>query len=156
MLEIIVPGYRTFEFETLILDYNGTLARDGLLLDGVSSLLPTLATSLKVYVLTADTFGGVRSELDTVAVEVSIIPGENQHMHKLDFVKKIGSERSVCIGNGWNDHLMLQEAALGVAVCQEEGAARESILAADVVCPDILSALSLLTHPMRLMATLRR
>ena len=90
MLKVIVPGYRTFEFETLILDYNGTLARDGLLLDGVSSLLPTLATSLKVYVLTADTFGGVRSELDTVAVEVSIIPGENQHMHKLDFVKKIG------------------------------------------------------------------
>jgi len=28
-------------------------------------------------------------------------------------------------------------------------------MAADVVCPDILAALNLLTHPLRLIATLR-
>jgi len=38
---------------------------------------------------------------------------------------------------------------------QEEGAATPSLLAADVVCRDIVSALELLLHPLRLTATLR-
>ena len=46
-------------------------------------------------------------------------------------------------------------AALGLAVIQREGAAAETLNAADVVCGDILSALELLTNPLRLVATLR-
>jgi soluble P-type ATPase len=59
------------------------------------------------------------------------------------------------IGNGRNDQLMLAAAALGIAVVQEEGAAIESLSAADVVLPDIRSALDLLLFPKRLIATLR-
>jgi soluble P-type ATPase len=50
---------------------------------------------------------------------------------------------------------MLAASALGVAVLLEEGASSLSLSAADVVCRDILSALDLLTHPLRLTATLR-
>ncbi len=51
---------------------------------------------------------------------------------------------------------MLAAAALGIAVPGPEGAAAVTLAAADVVAPDILVALDLLTHPQRLVATLRR
>lgn len=38
---------------------------------------------------------------------------------------------------------------------QEEGAAVEALLAADVAARNIVDALELLTHPLRLKATLR-
>jgi soluble P-type ATPase len=50
---------------------------------------------------------------------------------------------------------MLQEAGLGIVVVHAEGAAVHTVLAADVLAPDILTALDLLTHPLRLVATLR-
>jgi soluble P-type ATPase len=59
------------------------------------------------------------------------------------------------MGNGRNDRLMLQTAALGVAVCQAEGAAVQTMLAADVIVPDTQAALDLLIYPLRLVATLR-
>ena len=49
---------------------------------------------------------------------------------------------------------MLEAAALGVAVLQEEDAAVEALMAADVVVPHILAALNLLLWPQRLIATL--
>jgi soluble P-type ATPase len=61
----------------------------------------------------------------------------------------------VAIGNGRNDTLMLQQAALGIAVMQTGGAATTALLAGDVVTPGIVDALDLLIHPDRLKATLR-
>ena len=50
---------------------------------------------------------------------------------------------------------MLEASRLGIAVILEEGASSAAIRSADIVCTDILSALSLLVHPLRLTATLR-
>jgi hypothetical protein len=68
-------------------------------------------------------------------------------------VQSLGTEWTVCIGNGRNDHLMLEAAALRIAVLQQEGTAAEA-LTADVMVPDILAALNLLLQPRRLIATL--
>ena len=73
----------------------------------------------------------------------------------LEMITRLGRQATVCVGNGRNDRLMLKEAALGIAVMLDEGIAAEALLAADVVCRDILSALALLLHPLRLVATLR-
>jgi soluble P-type ATPase len=51
--------------------------------------------------------------------------------------------------------MMLAAAALGIAVVQKEGAATETLSAADVVVSDIRSALDMLLFPKRLIATLR-
>jgi soluble P-type ATPase len=69
--------------------------------------------------------------------------------------KPLVPKAAVCVGNGRNDRLMLQEAGLGIAVVQGEGAAVQTALTADVLAPDILTALDLLIHPLRLVATLR-
>jgi len=152
---IKIPGNKDLQLEHLVLDFNGTLACDGRIIHGVRARLKALADQIKVHVLTADTFGGVATELQGIPCEVSIIARENQEKHKLAYVEELGPEVSVSIGNGRNDRLMLKASALGIAVIQEEGTALETLHSADVVCTGILPALDLLTHPLRLAATLR-
>lgn len=155
MLEIDIPGYTTLQLDHLVLDYNGTLACDGKLLEGAKDRLAALAKDLKIHVLTADTFGTVRSQLQGVSCQVSILPPGGQDEGKLAYIQRLGPEATVCIGNGRNDRLMLMEAALGIAVALDEGAAVEAIKAADVVCTGINAALDLLLNPLWLVATLR-
>ena len=152
---IKIPGNKDLQLEHLVLDFNGTLACDGRLIQGVRTRLKGLADQIKIHVLTADTFGGVEYELQGVPCEVSIIARENQEKRKLAYVEKLGAGVSVSIGNGRNDRLMLKISALGIAVIQEEGTAIEALHSADVVCNGILAALDLLTNPLRLAATLR-
>lgn len=155
MIEIAIPGYKTLQLEHLVLDYNGTLAVDGEVLPGVKDALKGLAEEVQIHILTADTFGKVRSRIEDLPCELSILPVDNQDRGKLEYVKRLGPEHTICVGNGRNDRLMLKEAALGIAVILEEGAAVDTLVSAHVVCTSILSALELLTNPLRLTATLR-
>jgi soluble P-type ATPase len=155
MLEIAIPGFKMLILEHLVLDYNGTMARDGELLDGIRERLVALADQLQIHVVTADTFGKAGAQLHGIPCDLTILPVENQDQCKLAYVQQLGAERTVCIGNGRNDHSMLRASGLGIAVMQAEGAAGQAMLAADVLVSDILAALDLLTHPLRLVATLR-
>jgi soluble P-type ATPase len=155
MIEIPVPGFKTLRIEHLVLDYNGTLARDGRLIDGVRERLIVLSRSLELHVLTADTHGNVVREIAGIPCGVTVISRENEAESKLAYIHEIGYENVICIGNGRNDRLMLTNASLGIGVIQAEGCAREALLAAQVVATSILDALDLIIHPLRLMATLR-
>jgi len=155
VIEINIPGYRKLQLEHLVLDYNGTIAFNGDLIAGVKENLETLADELQIHILTADTFGKARSGLEGIKCQISILAPEAQDIGKLEYVKGLGVENTVCVGNGRNDQLMLKEAALGIAVILDEGAAVETLRAADIVCTNIVSALELLDNPLRLMATLR-
>jgi soluble P-type ATPase len=155
MLEIVIPGYRTLRLEHLVLDYNGTLACDGELLDGVRGRLDALAGTLQIHILTADTFGKARVQLVDTPCHLSILTGGDQDRGKLEYIQRLGPETTVCVGNGRNDRLMLQEAGLSIAVIQAEGTAAQTVMVADVLSLDILAALDLLAHPQRLVATLR-
>ena len=154
-IKITVPGYDDLELEHLVLDYNGTLACDGKLLDGVGEILRRLSKKIKIHVVTADTFGHVNLELVDVPCSITILPMGSQDEGKREYIIGLGPDVTVCMGNGRNDKLMLKEAALGIAVIMGEGAARGTLLVADVICTDIISALELLENPLRLTATLR-
>jgi soluble P-type ATPase len=155
MIKIDIPGNRKLQLEHLVLDYNGTIAFDGALIDGVKESLTELSQMLTIHVITADTFGSVKKALEDIHCKLAVIPFDRQDAAKLEYLKSLGCEKTVSMGNGVNDRLMLKASALGVAVIQGEGAAFETLASADVVCTDILSALSLLIHPLRLTATLR-
>jgi soluble P-type ATPase len=156
MLEFDIPGDRLLRLHHLVLDYNGTLAQNGTLLVGVGPRLIKLAESLCLHVITADTFGQAKSNLATLPCEVVILSAANQAQGKLGYIENLGLDQVIAIGNGRNDRLMLAAAGLGIALIQEEGAAIDALLAADVVMKDILSALDLLIYPNRLIATLRK
>lgn len=155
MIQIAIPGHKDLHLEHLVLDYNGTLAVDGQLIGGAAERLTTLAEQVQIHVLTADTFGQVKSAVTDIPCRVSVLPPGQQAEGKLAYVQQLGVERVVCIGNGRNDRLMLAAAALGIAVIQAEGIAVHTMAAADVVAIDILTALDLLVNPLRLVATLR-
>ncbi len=155
MIEIDIPGYKKLQIEHLVLDYNGTLAIDGKLITGVREMLTELAEKVTVHIITADTFGKVQDEVAGIPCELSLLPKNNQDTGKLKYIHRYDPEKTVCIGNGRNDRLMLKDAVLGITVIQKEGTCCETMAAADVICPDILSALELLENPLRLIATLR-
>lgn len=155
MIDIEIPGFARLQLDHLVLDYNGTLARDGILLDGVEGRIQTLSQRLYVHVVTADTFGNARAALAGLPCRVTLLLAERQDVGKLDYVERLRAHRTVCVGNGRNDRLMLKAAALAIAVVQEEAAAVEALTSAHVVVPDINAALDLLIHPLRLVATLR-
>lgn len=155
MLDIDIPGFDHLKVKHLVMDYNGTLAMDGHLLMGAREDIRCLAEDFTLHVVTADTQGRAVSQLDGLPVKVTIIPVEAQAETKLQYVRELGADSVVAIGNGRNDRLMLETAALGIAVIQREGAAVAALTAADVVATSVLEAFDLLRNPKRLIATLR-
>lgn len=156
MIQVDIPGRKNkLAIDHLVLDFNGTLATDGRILPGVADLLRALAQQVNVHVVTAGTFGGVEEQVAGIPCVLKVLSGPGQTRQKARYVKLLGAGRTACVGNGRNDRDMLRQAALGILVVQEEGAAAESLMAADVVCRDIASALGLLLNPLRLKATLR-
>lgn len=154
-IEVLVPGRGLLRYETAVFDFNGTLADGGHVCAGVPERLRALAGRLKVYVLTADTFGSVRAAMAGQPVEVVVLDGEPGGPRKEAFVRGLGAETCAAFGNGSNDAAMLRAAGLGVLVLGPEGAAGESLAAADVVVRDINDGIDLLLDPRRLTATLR-
>jgi soluble P-type ATPase len=156
MIEIDIPGYRTYRLHHLVLDVNGTLAKDGRLLEGVAELLGEFRAQIDIHLVTADTHG-MQDRIDKLLGLKSVrIPLQNQVKAKLDYIERLGIDSVAAVGNGANDAAMLEHAALGIVIIGPEGAAVESLIKAKVAVPDIRAALDLLLHPKRLMATLRR
>lgn len=156
MIEISIPGRGTLRLEHLVTDVNGTLAVDGQLIEGVAERIGSLKDRLTVHMLTADTHGrqaSIDAQLDLKAVRIQ--PG-NEAGQKAEYVRRLGAQNVVALGQGANDAGMLKEAALGICVLSLEGTASETLLAADLVTPDINTALDLLEKPLRISASLRR
>ena len=155
MIEVAIPRDGRLRLSFLVLDYNGTLACNGIMLDGVAERLSALSKNLSIHVVTADTFGTVEATLKSLPLTVRVLQQTGQNHAKMAYVSQLGRNETVCIGNGRNDRLMLQAAALGIAVVGPEGAAVDALQASDVVTTSIQSALDLLLNPLRLVATLR-
>jgi soluble P-type ATPase len=155
MITVDIPGYGLLRLEHLVMDYNGTLAVDGEIAAGVAAAMEVLASQVTIHVITADTFGLAANGLKGCPVKLSVLPPGDQDVAKLDYVERLGAAQTVAVGNGRNDRQMLAAAGLGIAVILDEGAAFETLAAADVVCRGIVPALELLIHPLRLTATLR-
>lgn len=156
MIEINIPGRGVLRLEHLVTDVNGTLAVDGQLIEGVAQRIGSLKDRLTVHMLTADTHGRqalIDAQLDLKAVRIQ--PG-GEAGQKADYVRRLGAESVVALGQGANDAGMLKEAALGICVLSLEGTAGETLLAADLVTPDINTALDLLQRPLRIAASLRK
>jgi P-type E1-E2 ATPase len=156
VIEIEIPGFVTFRFRHLVLDVNGTIAKDGQLIEGVAEHLKELRSRLDIHIVTADTHGTSDAIEKLLHLTTIRIAAQNQVQAKLDYIEKLGADTVVAVGNGANDAAMLDHAALGIVIVGPEGSAVETLLKADVAVPNIQAALELLLYPKRLIATLRR
>ncbi len=156
MLAIKIPGRGLLQIEHLVLDLNGTIALDGDLKEEVRKKIKELTKILNVYVVTAGTHGKLDKLKKALRIEIHKIEPSEEAEQKQRFVKELGAQETISVGNGSNDTLMLKTSAIGIAVIGGEAASTEAIFSADVVVNNITHALDLFTKPKRLIATLRK
>ena len=86
MIDLTIPGREGLQLEHLVCDVNGTLALDGILLDGVIRQLNRLQDRLRLHLVTADTYGKqavIDQRLNVQAVRLQ--PGEENNQ-KADLI----------------------------------------------------------------------
>lgn len=152
MVVVAIPGGPSVTLHHAVFDLNGTLARDGVLVDSVPQLAAELRGSLACWLVTADTFGTGAAVAASLGFQFHHVANGTE---KRQFVEALGPSEVVAVGNGANDVAMFGIAAVSIAVLGPEGAAAAALTAADVVVPDIAAAFELLLYPTRLAATLR-
>jgi len=155
MISVNIPGRGVMELKHIVLDFNGTMACDGILIPGVEERLNKLSEQLEVHIMTADTFGLCRFACSGIKGSIQIMTAAIGAPEKEKFVESLGANNVVAVGNGTNDNRMLKRAALGIVIIGPEGTSTRSLLAADVVVKDINDGLDMLLNPKRVIATLR-
>lgn len=155
MIKISIPGGEDLQLHHLVLDMNGTITTDGQVIAGIPERLPQLKDKVKVYLLTADTFGTGAQAARELGIELFTVSSENGTTDKAKFISALDPPGAAAIGNGNNDIAMFKQAQLSIAVIGREGCCAASLLSADVVVNQINDALDLLLNPLRLIATLR-
>ncbi len=156
MIEVKIPGCAALNIGNLVMDFNGTLAVDGYLINGVSKRLEKLSSILDLFVLTADTFGLVEESCAGLPVRIQKLQIGDEAEQKRAAIKGIGYNLTAAIGNGANDYKMLEEACLSIIVLGGEGTCAKALAVADICVPDICTGLDLFLYPKRIMATLRK
>ena len=154
MLTVNIPGREALTLSHLILDYNGTIAEDGFIIEGIHSRLEVLKDKLSICVITADTHGTAKVRCEGLPVEVLTFPTTEVGAIKAAETKKlIGGV--VCIGNGFNDIPMSDVCDLSICVIGREGCCGALLSHCDIIVTSIEDALDLLIRSDRLRATLR-
>jgi len=156
MIKIDIPGWGDMEIENIVLDMNGTIATDGKILPEVKERINVLSENVKVYVLTADTHETADGEVRDMNMELIKITEKDSQRGKLEFLKTLELEKTVAVGNGNSDQLIMKEACLGIAVLGDEGISIPTMKNSDLVVKNIYDALDLFLKPKRLIATLRQ
>jgi len=155
-MTIDIPNYKRVTIGDIVCDYNGTIAKDGILLQEVADVFEHLQKEFRVHVITADTFGSVQKQLAQFDIKIEILKSDNHTQEKAKYIKSLGTENTIALGNGNNDQEMLKVAQVGIAILGDEGCNRETMMSADIICHNISDALMLPLKPKRLIATLRR
>ena len=155
MIQIDIREFGILTLEHFVTDYSGTLSEDGRVLPEVKEKLNALSEKMKVHVITSDTFGMARKELEGVNCTLHVLEGEGHIVQKENYVLSLGAETVVALGNGNNDAKMLRAARVGISVSLKEGVSVEALKAAKILVRSPIDAIDLLLNPKRLTATLR-
>lgn len=155
MLHYIIPGRGELKIENVVLDYNGTIAVDGRIIEGVRERINKLKEHVNVYILTADTYGTAKEECNNLGVNVLYFPKEDSGIFKKEMAMKLNGHKTICVGNGYNDIPMFKESILSVAVIEGEGSCGKLLANADIVTRSIIEALDIILDENKIKATLR-
>lgn len=156
MIETNYHGDEKRFIETIVIDFNGTLAVDGVLVPGIKRKLMELRKVVKVVVLTGDTYGTVDNQMAGSGVETIRYTNGDAGVMKQKYIIGRNPETTATIGNGYNDVMMSETAGLSIAVIGDEGCSGKLFGKADIVVMDIHKALDLFLYPKRIKATLNK
>lgn len=155
---IEIPGFGSRTIDLVVSDYTGTLALGGKLTSGVREKLLELQKLLDIHIVTSDSFGQARQELQGILTP-HILGAERHDVEKQDYVSKFNLQHVAAFGNGNNDRLLLrtikEAGGLAVAVDNGEGCAIEALVNSHILIVGAAQALNLLLEPTGCKATLR-
>ena len=154
MLTIKIPGREELNLSYLILDYNGTIAEDGEIIESIRPRLAELAKVLTICVITADTHGTAAKKCEGLPLQVLTFPTTQVGAIKAEEAKKL-TGGVITVGNGFNDIQMSDVADLSICIIGREGCCGKLLAHADIVVTSIDDALDLLLKTSRTRATLR-
>jgi soluble P-type ATPase len=155
-IQLTIKGTGEIILKNLILDLNGTISEYGELIEDCIPLIVKLKDQLNIYLVTGDTFGTGEKIAERLGIHIhKLDSSESDSIQKANFVKLLGSDITVALGNGRNDRLMMEEARIGIAIIGKEGGFSQTIASSDITCYSPLDALHLLMNPTALIATLR-
>ncbi|MBP7837388.1 HAD hydrolase family protein [Candidatus Saccharibacteria bacterium] len=143
-----IPGLGLIELDTLLLDLNGTIAIDGVIVGGVEDRISRLSKSFSILLLSGDTNGNAALIAKELGIKLKVVKNAEEK-------QKLCTRKTVAIGNGSIDKDMLSCATLGIAVIEKEGASAVALRNADIITTSINDALDILILPKRMIATLR-
>jgi soluble P-type ATPase len=154
MITLQRPGQEPLEIDFILIRFEGTLAQDRRVHPKAKDKINLLSKRTKITILTKEEKERVEEVLRKVKAEIICLTEGDSSQKRLDVLRQLGATRTVAIGNGADDGLMIEEAGFGVCVIGKEGASSEAVKNADVVFTDILDALDFLLKPLRQRATL--
>ena len=154
MIQIQIPGRETLTLSHLILDYNGTIAEDGEIIESIRPRLEALSKDLSIFVITADTHGTAARKCEGLPLQILTFPTTEVGAIKASEAQKL-TGGVITIGNGFNDIQMSDAADLSICVIGREGCCGALMMHCDIVVTSIEDALDLLLKPGRIRATLR-
>ncbi|MFA5523186.1 MAG: HAD hydrolase family protein [Tissierellales bacterium] len=155
MLTYDIPGIGRIEIENVVFDYNGTIAVDGKLIEAAKELIYKLRRHVDIHILTADTYGTVEKQCKTLGVKAATFPNEMASISKKEIVEKLNPEKTICIGNGYNDIEMFKICKISIAVMEKEGCSGKLLAHSDIVTYSIKDAIEIIFSENRMKATLR-
>ncbi len=155
MLIYNIPGIGKIEIDNIVFDYNGTIAVDGKLIDDAKVLIIKLKEYANIHILTADTYGTVEKECAELGVKVAKFPKEMASLSKKEIVENLGPEKTICVGNGFNDIEMFKICKISIAIIENEGCSGKLLAHSDIVTKSIKDAIKVILNENRMKATLR-
>jgi soluble P-type ATPase len=149
-----IPNADPLEINTIILDLNGTLSVGGKLVRGVHDRLTKLkAKGFRLVLLTGNTRGDADQTAEGLGIEWQFAPTA---LDKAQAAQSLDAGTCASIGNGRIDLDLMRTVKLRIVTLQAEGVHVQTLLASDIVVPDINDALDLFLDDQRLIATLRK
>lgn len=156
MIQINIPDWGNVSIHNIVLDFNGTIAKDGIMIQGVAERIWHLSEKdVSIFVITADTNKSVEKQCEGLPLKVEIYEKNSIAENKRKLVEQLGSDCTAAIGNGRNDLAMIQASKLSISIVGSEGCYTKSAISSDLIVTNILDALDLLIHTNRLTASLR-
>src|SRR5260221_5751646 len=98
MIELNIPSRSVLRLAHVVLDVNGTIAKDGRLLDKVAKPLSGLRDRLTVHLLTADTYGKQDNIDLMLGMRATRLKAGNEAAQKAHYVPQLGAEAVVATG----------------------------------------------------------
>ena len=147
-------GVEEIELTNIILDLNGTLAVNGIIVDGVKERIQKLKQlGYEVYLFTGDQRGNAAAQAAKLGIKVKKAISSDE---KEKLTKELETEKTVSIGNARIDIGAFKPCALRIGTLQGEGIHTEILEHIDLLVPSVNNALDLLIDPNIFNATMRK